>query len=190
MSAFDITPDNPRIVLALSPARSVRESNLAAVREVMEKGVRVVVVTVNQPARSLAGHYRKNDIDMTTVRFIDTVTKYAGGDAAEDMPGSVFLHRPDDLTGLSIAITEILKGSGEGKTCILLDSVNAMLIYLSSADLLKFVHYLASKLKILDISGVFLAVESGLDPSLLSRLTAVSDEVVEIGGAEAATRQA
>ncbi|MDD4254674.1 MAG: hypothetical protein PHP59_04775 [Methanofollis sp.] len=181
MSALDITPDDPRIVLVLSPARSVRESNLAAVREVTEKGVHAVVVTVNQPARSLARHYRKNGIDMTTVRFIDTVTKYAGGDAAEDMPGSVFLHRPDDLTGLSIAITGVLKDPGEQKICIIVDSVNAMLIYISSADLLKFIHYLASKLKILEISGIFLAMESGLDPALLARLTAISDDVIESG---------
>lgn len=189
MTTLDIAPDKPGIVLVLSPARSARESNLAVFREVGSQGVRLVVVTTNQPAHSLAGYYRKNGIDPAGIRFIDTVTKYAGGDAPGDMPESVFLTRPDDLTGLSIAITEMLKESGEGKACILLDSVNAMLIYLSSADLLKFIHYLASKLKILEISGVFLAVESGLDPSLLSHLTAVSDEVVEIGGAEAATRQ-
>jgi len=187
VTVLDIAPENPRIVLVLSPARSIRESNLAVVREVIAQGVRLVVVTVNQPARSLSGYYRKNDVDPASLRFIDTVTKYAGGNAPEDMPESVFLPRPDDLTGLSIAITEMLKESGEEKTCILVDSINAMLIYLSSGDLLKFIHYLASKLKILEISGVFLAVESGLDPSLLSRLTAVSDEVIEIGGAEAGT---
>lgn len=86
MSALDITPDNPRIVLIFSPARSVRESNLAAVREVMEQGIGVVIVTINQPARSLARHYQKNGVDTASLRFIDTVTKYAGGDAQEDMP--------------------------------------------------------------------------------------------------------
>jgi KaiC/GvpD/RAD55 family RecA-like ATPase len=190
VSALDITPDNPRIVLIFSPARSVRESNLAAVREVMEQGIGVVIVTINQPARSLARHYQKNGVDTASLRFIDTVTKYAGGDAQEDMPGSIFLHRPDDLTGLSIAITEALKDPGEQKTCILVDSINAMLIYISSADLLKFIHYLTSKLKILEISGIFLAVESGLDPALLARLTAISDGVIEIGGVPAGPRQA
>lgn len=187
MSVLDITPKNPRTFLVLTPARSVRESNLSIVGRAVAQGVRVVVITANQPASSLAGRYRKNGIDLTRVCFIDTVTRYAGCDAPADMPGSAFLPRPDDITGLSIAVIEMLKECREEKICILLDSVNAMLIYLSSADLLKFIHYLASKVKILEISGVFLAVESGLDPSLLSLLTAVSDEVVEMGGDAAGT---
>jgi len=191
VSVLGITPGSPRIVLLLSAAHSARESNLSVVREVMAEGIGVVVVTANQPAHPLAGYYRKNGINTTGIRFIDMVTKYAGGDAPPDMPESVFLSRPDDLTGLSIAITEILKDPVDQNTCVLVDSINAMLIYLSSADILKFIHYLASKLKILGISGVFIVVESGIDPSLLSRLTAITDSVIDTATTKGTeTRQA
>ena len=61
-----------------------------------------------------------------------------------------------------------------------IDSVNAMLIYIPSANMSKFVHFLSSKLRLLDIRGVFLAVEKGLDPILMGQLTSFTDEVIDL----------
>ena len=54
-----------------------------------------------------------------------------------------------------------------------------MLIHSSSADLLKFIHFIISKLRIMNIAGILLAVEKGLDPILLSQLSTFADETVE-----------
>jgi hypothetical protein len=73
-----------------------------------------------------------------------------------------------------------LKKRQAEKPVIFLDSVNAMLIYINTIDLSKFFHFVVSKLRILNISGIFLAVEKGLDPVLISQLTSFADEVVDI----------
>jgi hypothetical protein len=80
---------------------------------------------------------------------------------------------------MSIAATNVLKKFEQEKTVIFLDSVNAMLIHSSSADLSKFIHFLISKLRIMNIAGILLAVEKGLDPVLLTQLTTFADEVVD-----------
>ena len=59
------------------------------------------------------------------------------------------------------------------------DSFSTMLIYLSSANISKFIHFVTNKLRLMDISGVFLAVEKGLDPLLMTQRTTFVDMVVE-----------
>jgi len=183
MSIVHFTPENSQIYLVLSSARQFKENNMTVIKEITEKGYQAIVVTINQPARYLREYYGKNGVDLSRVCFIDAITKYAGGKIPEDMPCSVFLPNPADLTGLSIAVTESLKKRGDLPACILIDSINAMLIYLPSGDLSRFLHFVSSKLKILDISGIFLAVESGIDPILFTQLTSFSDDIIDLDGA-------
>ncbi|WP_245618966.1 hypothetical protein [Methanogenium cariaci] len=58
-----------------------------------------------------------------------------------------------------------------------------MLIYVSSVNLTKFIHFITSKLRILDMSGVLLAVENGIDPpSTLSQLEGFVDGIIKSEG--------
>lgn len=138
-----------------------------------------MVITTNQPSMVLRKLYLQEGIDLEHVRFIDAITKYAIGKVPEDVENVVFVKSPDDLTDMGIAITQILKEEGEEEVFILFDSVSTMLIYLSSTNISRFIHFVTSKLKITGIAGVFLAVEKGLDPLLLSQLTTFVDEVVD-----------
>jgi hypothetical protein len=61
------------------------------------------------------------------------------------------------------------------------DSISTMLIYLSSLNISKFIHFVTNKLRLMDISGVFLAVEKGLDPMFVSQLTTFVDHVIDSG---------
>jgi hypothetical protein len=56
-----------------------------------------------------------------------------------------------------------------------------MLIYLSSQNISKFIHFVTNKLRLMDISGIFLAVEKGLDPMLMTQLTTFVDTVIDTG---------
>ena len=81
--------------------------------------------------------------------------------------------------GRALTITPTILKKYEGqKTVIFLDSVNAMLIHSSSTDLTKFIHFVISKLRIMNIAGILLAVEKGLDPVLLTQLTTFADDLV------------
>jgi hypothetical protein len=75
----------------------------------------------------------------------------------------------------------VLKENAGKKVCILYDSVSTMLIYLSSQNISKFIHFVTNKIRLMDISGVFLAVEKGLDPMLVSQLTTFVDIVIDTG---------
>jgi hypothetical protein len=179
MVAFTLTEDDKRIILALSPSKTYRDNTLYMIKEIQKGHLIIILICVNQPAAFLTDLYIRSSIDTKRIFFIDAITQYATGPAAGDTATCKFIAKPNDLTAMSIAATNVLKKFEQEKTVIFLDSVNAMLIHSSSADLSKFIHFLISKLRIMNIAGILLAVEKGLDPVLLTQLTTFADEVVD-----------
>lgn len=172
--------DKNKIYLCLTSAERLRENSSAIIKSLIARGYLVIVVTTNQPYAILKKAYEKDGIDLSRLGFIDAITRYAVGEVPMGAKGVRFTSSPSDLTQLGIAISDSLKDMGGRKAAILLDSVSTMLIYLPSANLSKFIHFISSKLKILDMAGIFLAVEDGLDPTLLSQLTTFVDQVVNM----------
>ncbi len=172
--------DRDKIYLCLSSAERLKENSSSIIRGLLSRGYVVIIVTTNQPYSILKKAYEKDGIDVSKIRFIDAITRYAIGEVPSGVPGARFTSSPSDLTQLGIAISDSLKDLSGKKAAILLDSVSTMLIYLPSANLSKFIHFVSSKLKILDMAGIFLAVEDGLDPMLLSQLTTFVDQVVNM----------
>jgi KaiC/GvpD/RAD55 family RecA-like ATPase len=179
--------DRDKIYLCLSSAERLRENSSAIIRGLLSRGYVVIIVTTNQPYSILKKAYEKDGIDLSRVGFIDAITRYAVGEVPVGARGVRFISSPSDLTQLGIAISDSLKDMGGKKAAILLDSVSTMLIYLPSANLSKFIHFVSSKLKILDMAGIFLAVQDGLDPILLSQLTTFVDQVVNMDKEQAST---
>jgi hypothetical protein len=66
-----------------------------------------------------------------------------------------------------------------GKKCIMFDSVSMLLIHIPSATASKFLHFIVNKLKLSDVSGVFLCVEKGLDPVILSQMSSFVDHITD-----------
>jgi hypothetical protein len=151
------------------------------IKEISQNGYHTIIVTINFPYNILSKLYAENGVDLKTVSFIDAVTRNSIG-SAENVPGVVrFVNNPANLTDLGIAVTEVLKENSDKKVCILYDSISTMLIYLSSQNISKFIHFITNKLRLMNLSGVFLAVEKGLDPMLINQLTTFVDTVIDTG---------
>ena len=54
-----------------------------------------------------------------------------------------------------------------------------MLIHSNSLVLTKFIHFIISKLRIMNIAGILLAIENGIDPVLMTQLTSFADDMIE-----------
>ena len=170
-----------RIFLILATPSNIRERNIELIREISSSGYHSVVITTNFPYSILSKLYQDSGVDLASVSFIDAVTRNSIGNA-ENIPGVVrYINNPGNLTDLGIAVTEVLKEHSGKKVCILYDSVSTMLIYLPSQTISKFIHFVTNKLRLMDISGIFLAIEKGLDPMLMSQLTTFVDTVIDTG---------
>jgi len=173
--------EKKQIFLILAAPANIRERNIELIKEISANGYHTIVVTVNFPYNILSKLYAENGVELATVSFVDAVTRNSIGNA-ENIPGIVrFVNNPANLTDLGIAVTEVLKDHSGKKVCILYDSVSTMLIYLPSQSISKFIHFVTNKLRLMDLSGIFLAVEKGLDPMLVSQLTTFVDTVIDTG---------
>jgi len=168
------------LYLVMASASNIRNKNIELIKMLLAKEYYVLVITTNQPYDVLKKNYEKDGIAMENVYIVDTVTKYALGHDHEPVKNCRFVNNPADMTSIGIAVTESLSGLKGKKVSMLFDSVNSMLIYISSQNITKFVHFITNKLRLMNFSGMFLVVEKGLDPDVLSQLTTFVDEVIDI----------
>lgn len=179
-----VNPDEleqKKIFLLLASPGTIRQRNIDVIKELSSLGYHTVMITTNFPYSVLTKLYTQSGVPQTSVSFIDAVTRNSVG-TAENIPGVVrFINNPANLTDMGIAVTEVLREHGGQKVCIMYDSVSTMLIYLSSANISKFIHFVTNKLRLMDVSGIFLAVEKGLDPMLMTQLTTFVDTVIDTG---------
>jgi len=168
------------ICLIVATAGKIREENINLIKLLHSRDNYVLVISLNQPYDTLKRSYEKNGVSMEKVFIIDTVTKYAMGRDHGSVDNCRFLNNPADLTDLGIAVTTVLGTLKGQKVSLLFDSVNAMLIYISSQNIMKFIHFVTTKLRLMDFSGIFLAVEKGLDPEVFTQLMLFVDRVIDV----------
>jgi KaiC/GvpD/RAD55 family RecA-like ATPase len=168
------------LYLIMSSPADIRNKNIEVIGKVMSEDYHVIVITTNQPYEILKRNYEKKGILLDRIYFIDTVTKNAMGRDPQPAKNCRFINNPADLTGIGIAVTEMLKDLEGKKVCLLFDSISSMLVYMSSQNITKFIHFVTNKLRLLNFAGFFLVVEKGLDPDVLDQLTTFFDVLVDV----------
>jgi KaiC/GvpD/RAD55 family RecA-like ATPase len=176
-TATDSSWDNI-LYLMLAPPENIQAMNIAVMKKILNQGCTPLIITVNQPYKVLTKTYTKEGIDTSKIYVIDTVTQYSGG-VLEENPRVKYVNNPSNLTDLGIAISEVLKQIPDTRKCIIFDSVSMLLIHIPSATASKFFHFVVNKLKLSEVSGIFLCVEKGLDPVILSQMSAFVDKIVD-----------
>jgi hypothetical protein len=166
------------LYLMLSQPERVQAMNIAVIKKILANGCTPLLITVNQPHKVLMKMYIKEGIRPEQYYVIDAVTQYSGGACVPD-PRVKYVNNPANLTDLGIAITEFIKQIPDARKCIMFDSVSMLLIHIPTATASKFFHFVVNKLKLSDISGIFLCVDKGLDPVILSQMSAFVDKIVD-----------
>jgi hypothetical protein len=167
------------LVLCLTTADRLKQDNIDIVKTMAGKGYHLIIITMNQPSEVLKKNYERVGIDISGLSFIDAITGYAIGTKPPAEQGVRFISNPSNLTDLGIAITGALGEFSDKRPCILFDSVSTMLIYLPSANISKFIHYISNRLRLIDTPGIFLAVAKGLDPMMISNLSTFMDDILQ-----------
>ena len=168
------------LYLIFSKANEVKHKDQEIVSQLVKFDYQIIIVTSNQPYTNLIKIYEENKIDLSNVSFIDLITHYALGKTPENKTPEkcIFISNPANLTDTGIAITEMINSNGGKKIAVVFDSITTMLIYMSSDQLSKFIHFLTNKFRLLGVKGFFFAVEGGIDPSLEVRFSTFMDVVI------------
>lgn len=170
--------DESLLYLMLAQPEHVHGMNISVMKKILAGNCTPLIITVNQPYKVMVKMYAKEGIDPDRYYVIDTVTQYSGGTCTPG-PKVRYVTNPSNLTDLGIAITEYLRQIPDAKKCLMFDSVSMLLIHIPSATASKFLHFVVNKLKLSEVSGIFLCVDKGLDPVILSQMSAFVDKIVD-----------
>lgn len=168
-----------KLYLVISPAEKLKLYNSEIIRQLILDNHSVIVVTTNQPYTTLIRNYENYGLDLSRIWFVDAITKCALGRIPQEANNCRFVKNPANITDLGIVISDVLNNFPDEKPCILFDSISTMLIYISSINISKFLHFITNKLKILNSPGIFLAVDKSLDPLLMTQIVTFVDEVID-----------
>jgi archaellum biogenesis ATPase FlaH len=168
-----------KLFLVISPAEKLKLYNIEIIRQLIIDKHSVLVVTTNQPYTTLIKNYENYGLDISRIWFVDVITKCALGRIPQEANNCRFVKNPANITDLGIVITDVLNNFPDEKPCILFDSISTMLIYISSINISKFIHFITNKLKLLNSPGIFLAADKSLDPLLMTQIVTFVDEVID-----------
>lgn len=178
-NAFDDLPEH-WLLLFIVDAKEYLETNVAILKEVMEREEDIVgvYVTLNRPYASLIKILEQNKIKTDSLFFLDCITKTLGAEKEEKR--CLFLESPQNLTNIAIAIDEIVKAMPVKNKFLFFDELSTLLIYNQTGTVAKFLHFLTGKMHVLELKGILLSVEKELDPKIAQQSEQSVDKVVDL----------
>ena len=169
-------PDN-FVVMAIVPFQHFNDVNLHLISFLLKKyGAQGSYITINRPYKSMVQLFKKENMDVQNLFFIDCITKELK--EREQAKNCYFVGSPSNLTEIAIALDPVFK---EGKhKFIFLDSLDTLTVYNPVESVIRFAHFLTSKVRLHDLSGVMLAVHENSDARLVSELAQFCDKVIDL----------
>lgn len=138
-----------------------------------------IYLTVNKPYETLISWLEKNNIQTDKLFFID-VTGSGGGTSERLTEKCLFLPSSEDLTCISIELIQAVEALKVERKVILFDSFSTFLIYNPLENMLKFIHFLIGRIRMLRVSLIILSLKEQTDVTTISQMTQFCDRVVKI----------
>jgi len=177
------------VALVVKGDDSMPQMNNAFVKKLANtRNMRGIYITINKPYEFVEKNFRKSDIKLDNVYFLDLVTKYMTKNEGIHVDNCSFVDSPSNLTMLAISFMQAAKmlqnKNTEKEQCIFIvvDSINTFLVYNDETVVKKFFHFLISKAR--ELGCKCLLFSSNLEDvsSLNSLVGDFSDKVVRYGG--------
>lgn len=169
--------DENQVVLVIVPNDIYLDKVTELTKALAEGHEKTVYVSLNKPYTSLVGLLHKNSIDPNKFYFIDAVTSTVM--TPEPTKNCDYVSNPGALTELGLHISKVL--TDEKPDATFFDSLSTLLVYEKGTTVIKFVHALISKLRVLGGKCVLTCLEEDVDSTLIKDLNMFADKVINLG---------
>lgn len=132
-------------------------------------------VTVNKPYATICKDLEKKGINPKEVFFVDAIT--ATVQAPPIVNNCYFVASPTSLTDLSLSFSSL--ASENNCEIIFFDTISTLMVYQDIGTVIKFVHNLITKIRVLGKKLVFLAFKEDSE-ELIKDLNMFVDKVIEL----------
>ena len=168
----------PAMYLLLVGPREYAGATVDVIRRLLRDDAKIVYIAVNKPAAVIEERLKDADVSSKDIFFIDCATASVSGET--ERKGNTVFVSPQNLTGLSLAISELLEETPDKKAVVVFDEMNTLVVYNPLATVEKFAHFIANKVRLKNASGVLISTPD-LTKELLSLLEGVCDKTIEYG---------
>lgn len=162
------------VALATISAAAYQETNLAIVKYLTKENIPGVYVTLNKSFDSMQEIFIKKGIDKRLIIFIDVVTKTAGGELKKTK-NCLFIGSPEKLSEISLAMDQAVRALPAKEKFVFFDSISTLLIYNEAGTVARFVHFLASKMRVWKVKGIIVSLQKEKDKELIEELMQFCD---------------
>ena len=146
-----------------------------------------IYVSSNRPSKNLIEKVKeyeydlKNDIEKGRIWIIDLISKNVGDSEVSNI---IYISSPSELSAMQIAIEKALawlQGKDKDKRgWILFDSIATLLLYNSPDSLLKHLHFVFGKLRVLGIDAIIFTINEGIDKKVISMIRQLCDIIITV----------
>lgn len=170
------------VALATVSAKDYQKTNMDMVRHLTEElDAPGVYVTLNKPYSAMLAHLKRAKIDTRLIIFIDAITKLTGAKLRKEK-NCLFIGSPENLSDISIAMDQAVSSLPGSNKFLFFDSLNTLLIYNNVGTVLKFIHFLAGKMRVWKVKGIIISLKKKSNKELIDELTQFCDITFDFGG--------
>ena len=170
------------VVLATVDPKHYEKTNLELVKHMIrEKKIPGVYVTLNKPYDTVKERFDSFGIDTDKIIFIDAVSKPAGGGIMKTKH-CLFIGNPENLSDISLAMDQAVRAFPHDKF-LFFDSLSTLLLYNSSQTVARFIHFMASKMRLWKVQGIIISLHKTVDKDLIADLSQFCDVIIDFGRA-------
>ncbi|MFH1210452.1 MAG: hypothetical protein V1645_00910 [archaeon] len=140
----------------------------------------VVYLCIDKPFSSIKRSLEKDKVDLKVVVFIDTITLMSGSEPKDS--SCLYIRSPENLTDISIAISQAISSLAGSKAYIIIDSLSTLLIYNNMQTVIKFVHIMNAKIKEYGAKGLAISSRKGADDEFANQVFKFFDDSIDFSG--------
>jgi len=170
------------MVLMKVGVKDYQNTNVAILKSLVnEQKTPGIYVTLNKPFEVMQRLLEKNNIDPRLIIFIDAFTDI--GENKKRVKNCLYIGSPEKLSDISIAMDQAVKSLPTKEKFLFFDSINTLQVFNNPGTVMKFVHFLATKIREWKVKGIIILISSSADEPLTNELAQFCDIKIETGGA-------
>ena len=147
---------------------------VSTVKKLSQKSV--CYITLNKTYDSLKELFKKNNVNIKNLVFIDAISK-TFKKSPKQTDNCYYIDSPGALTELSLTISKFLKHKFE---YLIFDSLTNLMIYSKKEPVLMFISDLINKVKETETKAVFYALKIKEQEAMIKQCSMFADKVVDL----------
>lgn len=167
-----------QIILLNGNASRLKKATLDIASYLVKTNTPIVLITINDPHITLENKLKNRGVEVRNIIFIDAISR--PGREIESEGNCVFVGNPANLTDIAIAIDGAINALPTNQIVLMFDAISILTIYNHMQEVIRFFHFLVSKVRTNQIRGIFLFIKGKKHSTLLGELNQFCDITANI----------